>query len=357
MRAAVAEGVGRPLEIEDLRIDSLAPGDVIVDLDASGLCHSDLNPLEGRSPAPGWPLVTGHEGTGTVLEVGAHVDRLRVGDRVIGTFVPACGDCRWCLDGQTHLCQAFYAAPTSRLSRANGTPVFAWTGLGAFAEQMVVSQRSLVKVETDLPPEQVALIGCGVTTGVCAVLNTARVTPGSSVVVMGAGGVGQSVVQGARISGASVIVAVDPVESKRAVALQLGATHAFAPDEAEERVKDLTAGDGVDYAFEVAGRADTAGSGFAMLRRGATLTLVGATKAGDKPPWDLKEWMISEKRVIGSLYGSAQSQRDFPRLLRLAEAGQLRLKEMVSRLLTLDEINDGLAAIDRGEVIRSVIVF
>jgi S-(hydroxymethyl)glutathione dehydrogenase/alcohol dehydrogenase len=359
MRAAVAVGVNVPLVIEDLEITGFSPHDVVVQVTASGVCHSDVNPLRGRSPAPGWPVILGHEGTGMVAEVGAQVESLRVGDRVIGSFVPSCGHCRWCVDGQTNLCPDFFAAPRSVLSRSDGTPVYSFDALGTFADQMVVSQRSVVKVETDLPAEQVALIGCGVTTGVCAVLNTAKVPAGASVVVLGAGGVGQSVVQGARIAGASTIIAVDPVEIKREMAIRMGATHALDPSVIDTlaAVRELTKGYGTDFAFETAGRPDTARDGFSMLRRGGTLTLVGANDAAAMPQWGLKEWMISEKRVLGSLYGSAQVHRDFPRLIRMAEAGLLQLDSMVSRRLSLHDINDGLGAIERGEVIRSVVVF
>jgi S-(hydroxymethyl)glutathione dehydrogenase / alcohol dehydrogenase len=359
MRAAVATGVNAPLVVEDLKITSMSAQDVVVQIAASGVCHSDVNPLHGQSPAPGWPLILGHEAAGVVVEVGAQVESLRVGDRVIGSFVPSCGHCRWCVDGQTNLCPDLFAAPRSVLARPDGTPVYAFDALGTFADQMVVSQRSVVKVETDLPAEQIALIGCGVTTGVCAVLNTARVTAGASAVILGAGGVGQSAVQGARIAGASTIIAVDPFKAKRDMAALLGATHTLDPATVDTvaAVRELTRGYGADFAFETAGRPDTARDGFAMLRRGGTLTLVGASEASAMPQWGLKEWMISEKRVLGSLYGSAQVHRDFPRLVRMAEAGLLRLDAMVSRRLRLDDINDGLDAIGRGEVIRSVVIF
>jgi S-(hydroxymethyl)glutathione dehydrogenase/alcohol dehydrogenase len=359
MRAAVAHGVNSPLVIEELHITALSPLDVVVQVTASGICHSDVNPLRGSSPAPGWPVVLGHEGTGIVVEVGSQVDSVRPGDRVVGAFVPSCGNCRWCVDGQTNLCQAFFAEPRSVLAEPDGTPVYCFDALGTFAEQIVVSQRSVVPVETDLPAEQVALIGCGVTTGVCAVLNTAKVPPGASVVVLGAGGVGQSVVQGARIAGATMIIAVDPFEAKRDMALRLGATHVLDPGAGDttEAVRGLTKGYGADFAFEAAGRPDTTRDGFSMLRRGGTLTLVGASDAEARPQWGLKEWTISEKRVLGCLYGSAQVRRDFPRLIGMAEAGLLRLDAMVSRRLSLPEINAGLDAIDSGDVIRSVVVF
>jgi S-(hydroxymethyl)glutathione dehydrogenase/alcohol dehydrogenase len=257
---------------------------------------------------------------------------------------------------QTEYCETFGAAQPVRFTTSDGTEVKA--GIGTFSEVMVADARSFVKVETDLPFSYLALIGCGVATGVGAVLNTAAVRPGSSVAVVGCGGVGQSTIQGARIAGASTIIAVDPVPLKGEMALKLGATHYVNPANGPvlDQVKALTGGRGVDYAFETAGRADTGKDVWDITRRGGTVLFVGAQPTAATPSWGSMEWILSGKTVIGALYGSSQVHRDLPRYLRMAETGQLDLESMVSRTIKLDEVNEGLQAIYSGEVIRSVIV-
>ncbi len=232
MRAAVFLEQDQPLSVEDVDPIDAGPEDVIVRITASGVCHSDLSVINGTLPAG--PEILGHEGTGVVEAVGGDVTRVKVGDRVIGSFIPACGVCWYCLHDQSNLCAETYPVMfVPRARRADGTELQGFTGLGTFAEMMTVSQHSLVKVESDLPDEQLALIGCGVTTGVGAALNTARVEPGSIVAVIGCGGVGQAVIQGARIAGASRIIAIDPVAMKRDSALKLGATDVVDPTDAD----------------------------------------------------------------------------------------------------------------------------
>jgi S-(hydroxymethyl)glutathione dehydrogenase / alcohol dehydrogenase len=357
MRAAVFVEQDQPLVVED--VTPLAPGprDVVVRVTASGVCHSDLSATNGTLPPT--PQILGHEGTGIVEEVGAEVRQVAVGDRVVGTFVPACGSCWFCLHEQSHLCeQAFPVMFVPRARRASGQEIPAFTGLGTFAERMTVSETSVVKVETDLPDHQLALLGCGVTTGVGAVLNTARVEPGASVAVVGCGGVGQSVVQGARIAGAARVIAIDPVEGKRAAALTLGATHAVDPsaDDPSTAVRELTGGRGADYAFEVIGLEATLLQAFACTRRGGTTVAVGMHKLGTEvavPTWQL---VAEERRLLGCWYGSSQVRRALPRMIDLASAGRLDLGSMVSRTLALDDVNEALRAMQAGEVIRSVIV-
>ncbi len=228
MRAAVFTEQNQPLSVEDVATLDAGPGDVIVRITASGVCHSDLSVINGT--LPGGPQVLGHEGAGVVEAVGSDVTRMKVGDRVIGSFIPACGVCWYCLHDQSNLCAETYPVMfVPRVRRADGTELTTFTGLGTFAETMTVSQFSIVKVETDLPDSQLALIGCGVTTGVGAALNTAKVQPGSIVAVIGCGGVGQAVIQGARIAGAARIIAIDPVALKRDAALAFGATDVVDP--------------------------------------------------------------------------------------------------------------------------------
>ncbi|MGZ8734859.1 MAG: zinc-binding dehydrogenase, partial [Acidimicrobiia bacterium] len=235
--------------------------------------------------------------------------------------------------------------------------LMAMTGLGTFAEMMTVAQHSLVKVESDLPDEQLALIGCGVTTGVGAALNTARVEPGSSVAVIGCGGVGQAVIQGARIAGASRIIAVDPVELKRKAAEQLGATDLVDPAEGDPvaHVHALTGGRGVDYAFEVIGSPETINQAWATARRGGSIVIVGMPRMDSQVTFGGFGLFYEEKKLLGCVYGSSQVRRDFPRFVGLVETGRLDIADMVSRTIGLDDVNDAFRAMQAGEVIRSVI--
>jgi len=358
MRAAILTAFGEPLVVEEVRPEPLGPSDVLVHVDASGVCHSDVTVWNGGSGMPA-PMVLGHEGSGTVLATGSDVSRVRVGDRVIASFVPACGNCYYCLHDQSNLCERgfdFMAKHTS--TRADGTPLRGMAGLGTFADEMIVDQTALVKVQTDLPSEQLALIGCGVTTGVGAALNTARVTPGATVAVIGCGGVGQSVLQGARIAGASRIFAIDPVELKRKTAEQLGATDLIDPSQGDpvEQVRALTEGRGVDFSFEVIGLPATIVQAFEIARRGGTATVVGWARSDATVTFPAAVLMGGEKTVHGCIYGSAQVRRDFPRLVQLVETGRLDIGAMVSRRIKLDEVNDAFRAMEAGEVIRSVIV-
>jgi S-(hydroxymethyl)glutathione dehydrogenase/alcohol dehydrogenase len=358
VRAAVLHELKAPLSVEEVEPIGLGPRDVLVRITASGLCHSDLLFLAGVGRFPP-PMVLGHEGAGVVEEVGADVRALRAGDRVICSWVTPCGDCRLCVTGQSHLCDGLGEAwEAPKLRTAGGTEVREMLGVGSFAEAAVIDERALVRVETDLPDEQLALIGCGVTTGVGAALNTAAVSPGSTVAVFGCGGVGQSIVQGARIAGAARIIAVDPVELKRSSALRLGATDALDPSEGDavEQIRALTGGRGADYAFDAAGLEQTMGPAYKATRRGGTVVLVGIPHPDTRIPWPPVDQILTGKRLLGCLYGSADVRRDFPRLVELAEQGKLDLASMVSRTITLDEVNEGLAAIEGGEVIRSVIV-
>jgi S-(hydroxymethyl)glutathione dehydrogenase/alcohol dehydrogenase len=358
MRAAVLSEFGQPLEIEELSEPPLGPHDVRVQIDASGVCHSDLTVQSGGVPMPP-PIILGHEGAGTVLEVGSDVHRVHVGDKVIASFIPACGNCWFCLNDRSNLCEHgndMFFAP--RGLRADGSPVFGMTGLGTFSDLMTTEESMLVKVDTDLPAEQLALIGCGVTTGVGAALNTARVKPGSSVAVIGCGGVGQSVIQGARIAGAARIIAIDPVELKRKTAESLGATDLVDPADGDpiEQVKAITGGRGADYAFEVIGLPETILQAYNTARRGGTVVIVGMPRMDAQVTFPAMQLFYDEKVTLGCLYGSAQVRRDFPRLIGLVETGRLDIGSMVSRRIKLDEVNDAFRAMQAGEVIRSVIV-
>jgi S-(hydroxymethyl)glutathione dehydrogenase/alcohol dehydrogenase len=358
MRAAVLTAYNEPLTIENLDDPPLGPRDVRVQIDASGVCHSDLTVQTGGVPMP-VPIILGHEGSGTVLEVGPEVTRVRAGDRVIASFIPACGICFHCLRDESNLCERGNELMiASRGVREDGSSVFGMTGLGTFAERMTADEASLVKIESDLPSEQLALIGCGVTTGVGAALWTGGIQPGSTVAVIGCGGVGQSVIQGARIAGASRIFAIDPVEMKRKTAEQMGATDLIDPADGDpiQQVQAGTGGRGTDYAFEVIGLPDTILQAYNTARRGGTVVIVGMPRMEAQVTFPAMQLFYDEKKTLGCLYGSAQVRRDFPKLVDLVETGRLDIGSMVSRRIKLDEVNDAFRAMEAGEVIRSVIV-
>jgi S-(hydroxymethyl)glutathione dehydrogenase/alcohol dehydrogenase len=357
MRAAVFTETGGALSIEELEPAPPGPRDVVVQLGASGVCHSDLSIKNGYvGIMPG--TVLGHEGAGKVVEVGAEVTKVKPGDRIVASFIPACGTCWFCLHDQSHLCDNELGVMMAmRGSRPDGSQYMAMTGLGTFAEAMTCNESSIVKIDSDLPDEQLALIGCGVTTGVGAALNTAEVQPGTTVAVIGCGGVGQSVIQGARIAGASRIIAVDPVEMKRKTAEKLGATDFVDPGEGDPvaQVQQLTGGRGVDYAFEVIGLPETTLQAYNMIRKGGTAIMVGMTRADAQVTLPTFDLFFNEKTLKGSKYGSGQVRRDFQRFVDLIESGRLDTNTMVSRTIGLGDVNDAFTAMEKGEVIRSVI--
>ena len=358
MRAAIFVGQGRPLSLEDVTPAAPGPGDVVVEIGASGVCHSDLSVVNGYLSLPP-PMVLGHEGAGRVVEVGREVTKVKKGDRVIASFVPACGTCWHCEHENSNLCSFESRTMTTRRgSRPDGSPYTAFTGLGTFAEAMTASEHSVVRIDSDLPDEQLALIGCGVTTGVGAALNTARVVPGSTVAVVGCGGVGQAVIQGARIAGASLIIAVDTVALKRDQARRFGATDLVDPKagDAVRQVKDLTGGRGADYAFEVVGLPETILQAYAMARKGGAVVVVGMSRVDAQVTFPAFQLFYDEKRILGSKYGSAQVRRDFQRFVGLIETGRLDIGAMVSRRIRIDDVNDAFRAMEAGEVIRSVVV-
>ncbi len=357
MRAAVYVGDSTSLAIEQLNPNQPGPRDVVVEIGASGVCHSDLSIMRGYAPVPPG-MVLGHEGAGRVVEVGAEVSRVAKGDRVVASFVPACGACWYCLREQSELCEReMDISMQMRGMRPDGNPYFCMTGLGTFSDVMTVDESSLVKVETDLPDAQLALIGCGVTTGVGAALNTAQVKPGASVAVLGCGGVGQAVIQGARIAGAGRIIAIDPQELKRKTALQVGATDVVDPSKGDPvgQVKELTGGRGADYAFEVIGLPETILTTYQLARRGGEVVIVGMARFDAEFTLPAFGIFFEQKTIKGCKYGSAQVRRDFPRFVNLIETGRLNTSSMVSKTIKLDGVNDAFRAMEAGEVIRSVI--
>lgn len=358
MQTAIAYDVGAPLVLEDLPVPDVGPRDVLVRLTASGICHTDLTVIDGLSALP-LPMVPGHEGCGIVEAVGDEVQRVRVGDRVLASVSPACGRCWWCVNGHSNHCELkATVSRTPRFTLPDGRPAPALCGCGTFAEAMVVDEASVVAVQTDLPDVQLALLGCGVTTGLGAALNTAGVTPGSSVAVIGCGGVGQSVVQGARIAGAATIIAIDLDAGRREASLAAGATHAVDPADGPvvEQVRALTDGRGADFSFEVVGHPDLIVQAIDIARAAGVVTIVGMPPRDTTITLPASATVFSGKRIQGSVVGGAQILRDFPRFVRLAESGRLDLGSMVSHTIPLADLNDGIEQLRRADGVRTVVV-
>jgi S-(hydroxymethyl)glutathione dehydrogenase/alcohol dehydrogenase len=358
MRAAVLHTIGdEKFDIrDDVTVIGPAAGEVHIRVRAAGVCHSDLSARDGGLPQP-VPAVLGHEAAGDVLAVGAGVDDLAPGDRVAVNWLPACGTCSFCRRGEPHLCMTHvvtgYVMPRFM---AGDLPVFGMAGCGAFAEEMVVPRAGVVPVGADVPYEVAALVGCGVMTGVGAVINTAALRPGETAVIIGCGGVGIAAIQGARLAGAAVIVAVDTVAAKLEVARRFGATHAVTPDELSDLSVELTGGEGFDYAFDVVAVPPTLRTAWGAARRGGTVVVVGAGRADQQVEFSPFELLFEGKRIVPSLYGSGDPPRDFGRLLSLWRAGRLDIEGMVSRRLRLDQLGDALATLGAGDVIRQVII-
>jgi S-(hydroxymethyl)glutathione dehydrogenase/alcohol dehydrogenase len=360
LRAAVLHEFGRPLAVEELELDPPKAGEVGVRMVASGVCHSDLHVAQGIHPTS-LPVVLGHEGAGVVEEVGSGVAGLRPGDHVLLTWLPYCGHCRQCIRGRPNICEntAWYDATmedgTCRFHR-DGQPVHHYN-TSSFAERSVVPARTAVKVDPSLPLSELALMGCAVMTGVGAVLNTARVRPGDSVAVVGCGGVGLNVVQGARIAGATTIVAVDVVSAKLELARELGATAVVDASGADPlgAVRELVPG-GVDHAFEALGRPETIATTLELTCRGGQALLIGMAPPEARVGLDALTMTLEERCVRGSWYGSCVPLRDLPLLVELYRDGRLVLEPLITTC-RLDDVNDAFQRMQAGETARSVIVF
>jgi Zn-dependent alcohol dehydrogenase len=363
MRAAVLEEPGAPLRIaDDIDIADPGPGQVRVRVRHCGVCHSDLSIIDGSFPSP-MPIILGHEAAGVVDALGPGVTGLAEGDPVVLTPLPPCGVCYFCVRGEPGVCvnamtlqTSTFADGTTGLAR-RGAMVFRGVGLGAFGEYVLVPPTGAVKIPAGVPLEVACVIGCAVQTGVGAVLNTARVEEGASVLVMGLGGVGLAIVQGARLAGASRIIAVDPVTTRRDAARRFGATDLVDPtrEDVVERVHALT-GLGADYAFEAAGRASLVQVGLQATRPGGTTVAVGAAPVGEAitiAPAAL--FTISEKKLLGCALGSSNSVRDIPRLLALWQAGRLDLEGLVTARRPLADINVALDDLKAGRGIRTTL--
>ncbi|HEV2361567.1 MAG TPA: Zn-dependent alcohol dehydrogenase [Acidimicrobiales bacterium] len=359
MRAAVLRNVGdENVEVlDDVTVGDPGPGQVKIKIHATGVCHSDLSAMTGTIPQP-VPAVLGHEGAGEISAVGEGVKSVKVGDHVIVAWMPPCGLCKYCLMGKGNLCIQVYLNVAAAMNfQSSSGPLFGFSGVGTFAEEIIVPAEAAIAIPDDVPYEVASLIGCGVMTGVGAAIKTAQITPGSSVVVFGCGGVGIAAIQGARIAGAAEIVAVDLVDSKLEDAKRFGATHAVKPDKLGEVAYQITGPDGFDYALECIGSAKTIRAAYDAVRRGGTAVVVGVGPADQMIEFNAFELFFAEKTLKGSMYGSGDVRTDFHRLLRLWRAGRLDLEGMITRRMDIGDINEAFAALRRGDVIRQVITF
>jgi alcohol dehydrogenase len=356
--------VTKPLSVEEVELDTPGPGEVLVKISAAGLCHSDLSAINGDRPRP-TPLVLGHEAAGIVEELGAGVDDLKKGDHVVMVFVPSCGHCLPCAEGRPALCEPGGAANVAgtllsgaRRLKRGATPLNHHMGVSAFAQYATVSRRSLVKIDSDLPLDEAALFGCAVLTGVGAVLNTARVTPGSTVAVIGLGGVGLASVLGAILAGARRIVAIDLADDKLALAKSLGATDTFnaASPDCAEQVRAATAG-GVEFAFELAGSVKAMELAYKITRRGGTTVTAGLPPPTHTFPVPQANLVGEERTIKGSYIGTSVPVRDIPRYIALYKQGRLPINRLMSGKLKLEDINLGFDRLAEGKAIRQVVVF
>jgi len=359
MKAAVYHGANQPLTIEEIEVDQPMAREVLVKTMATGVCHSDLHFVDGYYPMMA-PTILGHEGAGVVEAVGSMVTQFKPGDHVIACLSVFCGTCERCVSGESYLCRS----PEVRRGPKdppkytwNGNPVNQFANLSTYAEKMLVHENAIVKVRDDMPWEGAALIGCGVTTGVGAAMNTAAIKPGSTVAVWGAGGVGLSAIQGARIAGARTIIAVDIHENKMKTARDLGATHTVDASSGDpiQKVLDIVPG-GVDYAFECIGLKVAAEQAYGAIRDGGVATVVGMIPVGQKIEIEGSS-MLRGKKIQGCSMGSNHFKVHMPQYVDLYMQGRLKLDEMVTRTGALEDVNEAFRAMKAGEVARTVLKF
>ena len=367
IKAAVAFEAGEPLSIETVQLDGPKKGEVLVEIKATGICHTDEYTRSGADPEGLFPSVLGHEGAGIVVEVGPGVNSLEVGDHVIPLYTPECRECEYCLNPKTNLCQAIRGTQgqglmpdgTSRLS-LNGGALYHYMGTSTFATHAVVPEIALAKIREDAPFDKVCYIGCGVTTGIGAVVNTAKVEPGSNVVIFGLGGIGLNVIQGARMVGADKIVGVDLNPAKKDLAEKFGMTHFVNPDEVEEDLVpylvDLTDG-GADYSFECIGNVNVMRQALECAHKGwGESVIIGVAGSGEEistRPFQL----VTGRSWRGSAFGGARGRTDVPKIVDWYMEGKIDIDPLVTHTMPLEDINEAFDLMHRGESIRSVVTF
>ena len=367
-RAAVAVEAGKPLEIMDVNLDGPKKGEVLVEIKATGLCHTDEFTRSGADPEGAFPAILGHEGAGVVMEVGEGVTSVRPGDHVIPLYTPECRTCEYCLNPKTNLCQAIRETQgrgvmpdgTSRFSMDDGTPILHYMGCSTFANHTVLPEIALAKVNPDAPFDKICYIGCGVTTGIGAVINTAKVEPGSRAVVFGLGGIGLNVIQGLRLVGAEMIVGVDINPARKEMGERFGMTHFVNPNEVEgdlvPYLVDLTKG-GADYSFECIGKTPLMRQALECCHKGwGESVIIGVAGAGEEI--STRPFQLVTGRVWrGSAFGGARGRTDVPKIVDWYMAGKIEIDPMITHKLTLDEINHGFDLMHEGKSIRAVVEY
>lgn len=362
-RAAVLDAPRTPLSVEAVDVLEPGPGEVLVRYVASGVCHSDLHAITGDMLHP-LPVILGHEGAGVVAAIGSGVTSCQVGDHVLTSYIPSCGTCRYCSIGRPNLC-ALRDKPrhlmldgTARFRRADGSSINHFLQVSSFATHAVLLQEGVIPIRKDAPLDVICLVSCGVTAGMGAVLNRARVRPGASAVVFGCGGVGLNVVQACRLSGAAKIIAVDRLANKLAWAEEFGATHCVdaSREDPVARVRDITGGEGADYAFEAIGLPRVIETMLDCLHRGGEAYIIGVSPHGSRITID-PGLLVQERVLTGSSFGGSRQRVDLPMIVDLFMDGKVKLRELVSRRLGLDDINHAFEILERGEVARSVLVY
>ena len=362
-KAVVCRQWNQPVSIEEIEVDSPGPNQVMIQLEAIGVCHSDLSATNGTMPIPP-PVVLGHEACGRVVEVGEGVAGYAPGDKIIPCWIPICGQCRFCQEGRTTLCddwaKSFLNPKDGTVPRrdADGNPLNAFAGVGVMAEYSTMHVDNLIKIDPEMPSDKAALVGCGVMTGVGAAINRAQVRPGSSCVVIGAGGVGLNVIQGCAIAGAETIIAVDLVDKKLEFAQQFGATHTVNPSSDGDpvaKVKELTGG-GADYGFEVIGLGETIVQTYASVRKGGTAVVIGVPKFDVTATLPAATMWMEEKALLGSAYGSGAPKNDIPNLIKLYQRGRLKLDELITQTYAIEDTPRAFEDLEKGLNARGVIV-
>jgi S-(hydroxymethyl)glutathione dehydrogenase/alcohol dehydrogenase len=360
MKAAVCYEFGKPLTVEELEIDPPKTGEVKVRLAATAICHSDLHALAGEGSAH-VPFVAGHEAAGVVEEVGESVSLTRPGDRAVVCLMRSCGRCFYCTLGSPHLCEGDFALNReSRLRNRRGQVVHHGLRTAAFAEYCIVDQSQVVRIPEEMPFDRASLLACGVITGVGAVISTAQVEPGSSVAVIGIGGVGLNAVQGAALAGAHPIIAIDLLDNKLKAAWGFGATHTINLAEqtkADETVRALTSGRGADYVFVTVGSAAAVTQALSLTRKRGNLILVGMPAPGATASFQVSPLVRAEQRIMGSFMGSTRPSIGIPRLIDLYQHGRLKLDELITGRFPLERINEAIESVAKGQALRNVILF
>jgi S-(hydroxymethyl)glutathione dehydrogenase/alcohol dehydrogenase len=362
-KAVVCREWNKPVVVEQIQVESPRRGEVMVQIKACGVCHSDLSGTNGTIPLPP-PTVLGHEAAGIVAEVGEGVTDVAVGDTVVVSWIPTCGKCPYCVEGRPQLCDVSAKATltlpdgTSRYKDAHGNTLNHFAGTGVMTEYATLHRDNVIKIDPDVPLDKAALVGCAVMTGVGAALNTAKVRPGSSVAVFGAGGIGLNVIQGAALAGAEKIIAVDLEDKKLEFAGVFGATHTVNPKTAGDAVQSIMAltGGGAEFTFECIGNAKVIEQAFAATRKGGTCVVVGVAKMTDQVTLGAFLLPFQEKVLTGSMYGSARPSVDFPRLLNLYKSHRLKLDELVTATYKIEEINRAFDDMQKGVNARGVIL-